>query len=780
MAEEVQNPLPKSAQERYTSLELLGCGGKGQVYIAEDKKLGRTVALKVINPELAQDRRERHRFKREILAIANLKHPNIVQLYDFSDSDGVMFYTMELLEGRPFQDVIQTDDLTVMEAVEMVRQVAMGVAAIHKTGVFHRDLKPGNVVVTNDGGIKVIDFGAVKDAVDGNITAITMRGHVVGTVLYQPPEAFSSSEYSAASDVYQLGLILYEALTGCHPLENFLISDIISGEAHSSISPPSSMCAGLDPALEQLVMRCLAARQEERPKDGQEFLDDLSHWRDSRYVQEEEDEVSFETTFDESQRAALLGRRRKRGMKNKLLAASLFLAIVLSGLGAYHLIRTLRHQHFAGTTSAVQPTSPVQKNVPDRAKIKELSTYFKSGDREALKKTLSTMPDNECIIGRIALAILKRDASMALLWGKRWTDKEIELSYRQDSINKLSLYALAQKAPRRLSDEDFGKTFLAIVKLSAPVGKRLEVAEEALFAYLAPFHLHDEPRRKIFANPPKGDLSKGVHAASNYHRFFAAADAVINHFVLNKGEQEKVFPLLKRLQRMTFLAWNGEEYQRRVIASFERWRQSQNAGRVLRDELGVLQMLTLPSPLARPFSFSGEEKDKSSDVMLSALLSFTKAYRASNDEKSDHETVARRFSRAVRLFRRYSREQPTGRFVHEANLFLGRSLAHLACAIDEKTYIRMRRAHIRQPMVIDSGPILNTALAVFAKLAKECCDENISRLAMFYGAYWQLRTKEKATLGYRDFQALSDLERERPLLRRYLTLPIATFTTTPP
>ena len=785
MADDVVNPLPQEAQERYKSLELLGCGGKGQVFIAEDTQLGRPVALKVINPELAQDRRERHRFKREILAIANLKHPNIVQLYDFADTDGVMFYTMELLEGRSFQDVIQTDDLTVIEAVEMVRQVADGVAAIHQTGVFHRDLKPGNIVVTDDGSIKVIDFGAVKEAVDGNMTAITMRGHVVGTVLYQPPEAFTSNDYDARSDVYQLGLILYEALTGCHPLENFLISDIIGGQAHANLSPPSSLCAGLSPALDHLVMCCLAANKEQRPKDAQAFADELRAWLHSVHkpMEEEEDEASFETTFSDEQRSALLKRRKKRKMKDKLLAASLFLLIVLSGLGAYHLIRTLRQKHYVSKGIAVdgQPNQEVSSQALNNA-----SSAFEKGDEEKLEAVLKELPNEGGAVCRLALAILRKDGHQALQWGQRDGALESNFAKRRDVFDRLSLNTLIKATPRNVTDKAFGHTFAALANLASSP----ENARSALNEFLAPFCCHDEPSGRGFASPPQGGVRDGVIAASNYHRFFAAANGLFLHCILRHGRFDEVQPLVALLYEGTYTAWNNEEYLRRFHATMKQWRQVLSDGvnpsahdmSDLSAYIAAIQLAALTSPLAAPIKLSDIKCSTKTEMGLyyRGLSSFARGYGKLLAAKGDNESVARDFSTAIRLLRRYGREAKEGLFVDEAQLFLGRSLGYLACSLDGKTFGRVRSAHIRQPSVIESGPVSRAALAVLKKLTAEARNESVRRLARFHHAYWLWRTKGKATEGFREFQALGDSEREEPLLRLHLTLSIATFTATPP
>ena len=780
MADEAQNPLPQEARERYKLLELLGCGGKGQVYVAEDTQLGRPVALKVINPELAQDRRERHRFKREILAIANLKHPNIVQLYDFADTDGVMFYTMELLEGRSFQDVIQTDDLTIVEAVEMVRQVAKGVAAIHQTGVFHRDLKPGNIVITDDGGIKVIDFGAVKDAVDGNMTAITMRGHVVGTVLYQPPEAFSASDYDARSDVYQLGLILYEALTGCHPLENYLISDIIGGQAHNTLSPPSSVCAGLSPVLDQLVMCCLSADKEQRPKDAQAFANELQNWLGSasQPQEEEEEDTSFEVSFTDAQRSALLRKRKKRKMKDRLLAACLFLLIVLSALGAYHFIRSLRQKHYAATDT-IEPVPVTPK--ADGELLKAASVAFKRGDGSKLQEELGSLSGPAKEISQLALAILKRDSRMALQWGQKPASLHGDFARRRDVFDRLPLMKLALAAPRNFSDNAFGNSFAALSGLSS----NEHGAKDALREFIAPFYSYDEPSRRVFANPPKGGIKKGVLAASNYHRFFAAASGLFFHQYLQEMKSAEIRSLVTLLYEASFVAWNNDEYLRRFQATMEQWRQAlteRQEKSSLGAYIGSIQMMALATPLAAPLKLSEVKATTIDEVTLfyRAMSSFARAYRHLLAGKDDNESVAKDFSTAIRLFRRYSKERNEGNFVDEAQLYLGRSLGYLACALEEKTYQRISRAHIRQPSVLPSGAVSQAALKVLNNSMKTAGKESVRRQAAFHFAYWLWRTNGRATEGFRQFQSLLDKEREEPLLRLHLTLSIRTFTATPP
>jgi serine/threonine protein kinase len=203
---------------------LLGAGGMGEVYRATDTRLGREVALKVLPADMAADQERLMRFHREARAAAALNHPNIVTLYSAEEIDGIHFFTMELVDGRPLDEFLPAEGFPADRVVELATPLADAIAAAHDKGLVHRDLKPANILVTSDQHVKVLDFGLAKDIrtvwQDGHTVTSdgrTQPGVVMGTPLYMSPEQISGAEVDQRTDVFSLGIILFEMLTGRRP-----------------------------------------------------------------------------------------------------------------------------------------------------------------------------------------------------------------------------------------------------------------------------------------------------------------------------------------------------------------------------------------------------------------------------------------------------------------------------------------------------------------------------------------------------------------------------------
>src|SRR6202521_4346641 len=207
----------------YEILSPLGAGGMGEVYRARDSKLKRDVAVKVLPQALAADPEALARFEREALAVAALSHPNILAIHDFGNQDGISYAVMELLEGETLRGKLDAGPIPQKQAVEYALQVAKGLSAAHEKGIVHRDLKPENLFISKDGHLKILDFGLAKrvEAVaQGKATsAPTVSGHtepgtVMGTAGYMSPEQVKGLPVDHRSDIFSLGTILYELLSG--------------------------------------------------------------------------------------------------------------------------------------------------------------------------------------------------------------------------------------------------------------------------------------------------------------------------------------------------------------------------------------------------------------------------------------------------------------------------------------------------------------------------------------------------------------------------------------
>jgi serine/threonine protein kinase len=200
---------------RYEILEILGEGGMGAVYKAADREVDRVVALKVIRPQLASNPEILARFKQELLLSSQVTHRNVIRIYDLGEAQGIKFITMEFVQGENLHQMLkQRQKLELAEAVDVMEQVASGLAAAHREGIIHRDLKPGNIMREKSGRVVLMDFGLARTfAGDG----MTQTGAMLGTIEYMSPEQAQGKELTASSDVFTVGLILYELLAGVTP-----------------------------------------------------------------------------------------------------------------------------------------------------------------------------------------------------------------------------------------------------------------------------------------------------------------------------------------------------------------------------------------------------------------------------------------------------------------------------------------------------------------------------------------------------------------------------------
>jgi serine/threonine-protein kinase len=276
----------RTFDEKYRLDSRLGEGGMGTVYRATHLLIERPVAVKVLNPRLVTDESARERFRREARAAGRLQHSNAVAVTDFGETrDGLVYIVMELLEGRPLREVMAREaPLDPARAVSLMLQAAAAVAAAHDAGVIHRDLKPGNIFVVQRPNaphiVKVLDFGIAKlgsDTTDGvnPINTLTGAGVMIGTPRYMSPEQCDGAQLTPSSDVYSLGVILYEMLTGQTPFTG--ATPLALALKHSS-EPPRSLrehVATIPPALEEVVLRALAKDPLERPQDAGEFRREL-------------------------------------------------------------------------------------------------------------------------------------------------------------------------------------------------------------------------------------------------------------------------------------------------------------------------------------------------------------------------------------------------------------------------------------------------------------------------------------------------------------------------
>lgn len=268
--------------DRYEVTRKLGSGGMADVYLANDRLLGRQVALKILSTRYAHDEQFVERFRREASSAAGLNHPNIVQIYDRGEAEGTYYIAMEYLEGRSLKEIILTcaplsSDLLISISV----QVLEALRSAHRRDVIHRDIKPQNIIIDNDGRAKVTDFGIARA---GSASTMTEAGSILGTAQYLSPEQAQGQPVEAASDLYSLGVVMYEMATGRPPFDGDNPVSIATQHVHERPIPPRNIAPDVPEDLEAFILRSLGKKPTERYLTAQAMLDDLRKVQDGQAI----------------------------------------------------------------------------------------------------------------------------------------------------------------------------------------------------------------------------------------------------------------------------------------------------------------------------------------------------------------------------------------------------------------------------------------------------------------------------------------------------------------
>ncbi len=261
--------------DRYDLGAVLGVGGMAEVREGTDVRLGRAVALKVLRPDLARDPSFQERFRREAQAAASLNHPSIVSVYDTGEDRGVPFIVMERVDGRTLREVLQTEGrLLPQRALEVVADVCLALQVAHEAGIVHRDVKPGNVMLTPSGEVKVMDFGIARAAADSAVT-VTQTAAVIGTAAYLSPEQARGEHVDARSDLYSTGCLLYELVTGAPPFTGDSPVAVAYQHVREDPVPPTAFDSDLSPDVDAVVLKSMAKNPANRYQSAAEMRDDL-------------------------------------------------------------------------------------------------------------------------------------------------------------------------------------------------------------------------------------------------------------------------------------------------------------------------------------------------------------------------------------------------------------------------------------------------------------------------------------------------------------------------
>jgi serine/threonine protein kinase len=359
-------PLIGRTLKQYRIDSILGQGGMGVVYRAQDQKLQRPVALKLLTPAVIADPNRRKRFLLEARAAARVSHPAIAQVHDVDEEEGLIFIAIELVEGATLRDLVQRGELDLLGALDLAIQVAGGLARAHQAGIVHRDIKPGNVMVTPDGHAKILDFGLAKlvdleasTIASGELSQLstldhTQAGTIKGTPAYMSPEQVKGQPADMRSDLFSFGVMLFEMVTGQSPFQRGSAVETMHAVAFDHPPAPATIRSDVPAELARIIERCLQKRPEDRYPNARELIEELRVARrnteSGRHAalplrQRLNDALRDVRRLEPGQVAWLIG-----GLA--ILGGIIYLIVNNSGLGGYIALlviggliyRNLRHQ----------------------------------------------------------------------------------------------------------------------------------------------------------------------------------------------------------------------------------------------------------------------------------------------------------------------------------------------------------------------------------------------------------------------------------------------------
>ncbi len=359
----VSDPLLNSVFDgRYLIIRKLGTGGMANVYLAEDQELGRRVAIKILDDRHAQDVQFVERFRREATNAAGLSHPNIVSIYDRGEAEGTYYIAMEYLDGRTLKELIlRRGPAPVKTAIEYTRQILAALRFAHKNGIVHRDIKPHNVLVDSEGRLKVTDFGIAR----AGASQMTEAGSIIGTAQYLSPEQAKGAPVDQTSDIYSVGIVLYELLTGTVPYTGDTPVEIAMKHLSQVPEPPSTLQPQIPHELDSIVLRALAKDPAERYQSADEMDADLERAAKGLPVAPATEEAAtmvLAAADTETMAAIAAARsqpqrlyddppRRKRSIWPWLVAA---LVIAAAAAGGWYVYTQIQHQLKSNQPVAVE------------------------------------------------------------------------------------------------------------------------------------------------------------------------------------------------------------------------------------------------------------------------------------------------------------------------------------------------------------------------------------------------------------------------------------------
>ncbi len=297
---------------QYVILSQLGSGGMGEIYLAQDTKLGRRVALKLLPPQFTSDDERVHRFEQEARAASALNHPNIITIYEIGHANEIHFIATEFVEGQTINQRLAWGEMKISEALDVAIQVANALTSAHAAGIVHRDIKPENVMLRPDGYIKVLDFGLAKltesfdsdENVDPEAATKPLRdtspGVIMGTVSYMSPEQTRAVKVDSRSDIFSLGVVMYEMITGQKPFDGDTMSDVMAAILEREPRPISDLLPDAPPELQWIISKALSKDRESRYQTAKELLNDLKRLKQQIEFKAEQSRINRTTAIGDS------------------------------------------------------------------------------------------------------------------------------------------------------------------------------------------------------------------------------------------------------------------------------------------------------------------------------------------------------------------------------------------------------------------------------------------------------------------------------------------------
>lgn len=389
--------------DRYEIIRSIGEGGMANVYLANDTILDRLVAVKVLRGDLSEDEKFVRRFQREAIAASSLNHPNIVEVYDVGEDNGKYYIVMEYVDGKTLKSLIKKRGaLTLPEVVDIMLQLASAISCAHDSYIIHRDIKPQNVIILEDGRVKVMDFGIAAQL---NSNDLTQTNSVMGTVYYLPPEQANGNVTTTKSDIYSLGILMYELVVGRVPFKGDSPVEVAIKQMRERIPSLTDANPDIPQSIENVILRACAKNPKNRYESMGEMRADLETVLDKNRFDEAKVVYEYpESNFDDSEKhlekRSDRNKKNEEGKKDKKLNKSVIIASVIAGVLLFTLLFTfIIYPKFISKPSVEVPdvsnlkVSKAEKLLEDSGFVVNVKTKKKTSDEIDKGKVIETDPE---------------------------------------------------------------------------------------------------------------------------------------------------------------------------------------------------------------------------------------------------------------------------------------------------------------------------------------------------------------------------------------------------